>query len=221
MGRKKGKQPERSPPDWPSWEAEWLSASDPETMCKILGGLEYEAGYQTSTRKLRLFTVACLYRIRHVFNDERTSGLVGALEQVADDVITMEEFERMEAQASHPPNEDARDPDQDCPPAKRPAAGGCSALGFASAPPLHWWQTYVSAHWARDAAGEELTERPIQATILRELFGNPFRPVSLDPAWRTPTVTALATTAYEERTLPAATLDIDRLAVLADALEDA
>src|SRR5262249_33754766 len=49
----------------------------------------------------------------------------------------------------------------------------------------------------------------------------PFQPAILDPAGRTPTVTALATAAYEERPLPAVTLDPDRLAVLADALEDA
>ena len=62
--------------------------------------------------------------------------------------------------------------------------------------------------------------RPMMA-ILRCIFVNPFRPVSLDPAWRTPTVTALATATYEERILPAGTLDPDRLAVLADALEEA
>ena len=57
--------------------------------------------------------------------------------------------------------------------------------------------------------------------ILHDIFGNPFRPTALDPAWRTPTVTALATAAYEDRHLPAGTLDTQRLAVLADALEDA
>jgi hypothetical protein len=60
-----------------------------------------------------------------------------------------------------------------------------------------------------------------QCTLLRDIIGKPFSPVALDPAWRTSTVTALATAAYEERTLPAGTFDSDRLAVLADALEDA
>jgi len=60
-----------------------------------------------------------------------------------------------------------------------------------------------------------------QSNIVRCIFGNPFRPVALDPAWQTPTVTALATAAYDNRTLPTGTLDPDRLAVLADALEDA
>jgi hypothetical protein len=53
------------------------------------------------------------------------------------------------------------------------------------------------------------------------VFGNPFCPVSLDLTRRTPTVLALATLAYDERTLPSGNLEFDRLAVLADALEDA
>ena len=64
-------------------------------------------------------------------------------------------------------------------------------------------------------AGAEL------AGLLREVLGNPFRPVSLDPSWRTADVLSLAQAAYEERTLPAGTLEPARLALLADALEDA
>jgi hypothetical protein len=55
----------------------------------------------------------------------------------------------------------------------------------------------------------------------RCIFGNPFRPVSVNPAWLTPTVTNLATAAYEERALPSGELDTARLTVLADALEEA
>jgi hypothetical protein len=46
------------------------------------------------------------------------------------------------------------------------------------------------------------------------LFGNPFRPVSFDPTWRTPDVLRLASGIYEERAF-------DRLPYLADALEEA
>ncbi len=42
-----------------------------------------------------------------------------------------------------------------------------------------------------------------------------------EPAWLTPTVTSLAIAAYEERSLPSGELDTARLAILADALEDA
>jgi hypothetical protein len=64
-------------------------------------------------------------------------------------------------------------------------------------------------------------ERPVQARLIRCIFGNPFHPVQLHPAWRTPQMVALAQAAYDHRELPAGTLDNTRLAVLADALEDA
>jgi hypothetical protein len=79
-------------------------------------------------------------------------------------------------------------------------------------PPLHF-----DFYW-----GERGTEEAAcQARLVRELFGNPFFPVTILPAWLTPTVTRLAAVAYEERALPSGELDPVRLAVLADALEDA
>jgi hypothetical protein len=57
--------------------------------------------------------------------------------------------------------------------------------------------------------------------LVRELFGNPFLPVEVDPSWRTPLVLSLATAAYEERQLPEGALDNFRLAILSDALEEA
>jgi hypothetical protein len=65
---------------------------------------------------------------------------------------------------------------------------------------------------------EETTE---QVGIIRDVFGNPFRPVTLELAWRTSTVTSLVQMAYEERILPGGELDKQHLAVLGDALEEA
>jgi hypothetical protein len=64
-------------------------------------------------------------------------------------------------------------------------------------------------------------EEEAQAVLLRCIIGNPFRPVTASPSWRSPQVVALAQAAYEQRELPAGTLDTARLAVLADALEEA
>jgi hypothetical protein len=64
-------------------------------------------------------------------------------------------------------------------------------------------------------------ESKSQTTLLRDVFGNPFRPVAVDPSWLTSNVLSLATAAYEHRQLPTGTLDSARLAILADALEDA
>ena len=47
-----------------------------------------------------------------------------------------------------------------------------------------------------------------------EIFGNPFRPVTFDPAWRTSTVFALAQGIYDDKAF-------DRMPILADALQDA
>jgi hypothetical protein len=69
-------------------------------------------------------------------------------------------------------------------------------------------------------------KRDEQAGILRELFGPlPFRPLPpLTPSvlqWNGGTMKRLAEAAYEHRDMPAGTLDLGRLAVLADALEEA
>jgi hypothetical protein len=64
------------------------------------------------------------------------------------------------------------------------------------------------------ASGNEDRERLLQIHYLRDIFGNPFRPVALDPAWRTPAVTALAHGIYTDRRF-------DAMPILADALEEA
>jgi hypothetical protein len=63
---------------------------------------------------------------------------------------------------------------------------------------------------------EGLTEelQAEQSTFVRDIFGNPFRPVAVDPSWQTSTVVALANGVYQEKAF-------DRLPILADALEDA
>jgi hypothetical protein len=53
-----------------------------------------------------------------------------------------------------------------------------------------------------------------QCDLIRCILGNPFRPVALDPSWLTSTVIALARGVYADRAL-------DRLPILADALQDA
>jgi len=63
-------------------------------------------------------------------------------------------------------------------------------------------------------------EKAWQVHLLRDLFGSPFGP---PPALRAGggLIRGLAQAAYDERVLPEGTLNPDRLAVLADALEEA
>ncbi len=60
----------------------------------------------------------------------------------------------------------------------------------------------------------EATDIRLHLDLLRDLFGNPFRPVAVEIAERTPTVLALAEGIDNERAF-------DRLPILGDALEDA
>jgi hypothetical protein len=59
-----------------------------------------------------------------------------------------------------------------------------------------------------------LPEQALRARLLRDIFGNPFRPVAFAPEWRTDTVLALARQMYESR-------DFGAMPILADALQDA
>jgi hypothetical protein len=52
------------------------------------------------------------------------------------------------------------------------------------------------------------------AYYLRDIFGNPFRPVAFEPNWRTSTVVAIARSVYESR-------EFAPIPLLADALQDA
>jgi hypothetical protein len=53
----------------------------------------------------------------------------------------------------------------------------------------------------------------MQCDLLRDIFGNPFRPVNLDHSWLTPKTVGLAQAIYDQRTF-------DRMPILADALEE-
>jgi hypothetical protein len=72
---------------------------------------------------------------------------------------------------------------------------------------LHWQQ-------AENAFPEPSVEQRVQAAIFKDIFGNPFRPVTFDPRWRSEAAVSLARTAYDTR-------NFSLLPILADALEEA
>jgi hypothetical protein len=74
-----------------------------------------------------------------------------------------------------------------------------------------YWEK--AADWDRECA--------MLCHIVRDSFANVFQPVTLRASWRTSTVLELAKAAYQHRDLPAGNLEPARLAVLADALEEA
>jgi hypothetical protein len=71
----------------------------------------------------------------------------------------------------------------------------------------------VFTHLADRTIGQD-AEKQALAALLRDIVGNPFRPVAVESGWLTSTVTELARGIYEGRAF-------DRLPILADALQDA
>jgi hypothetical protein len=208
-------------------EKQWLASTDPNLMLEFLRG-------KAGDRKLRLFACACHRRVRHVSGDD--DGLPGAmdnLERYADGpagVWGPGAIEQAEEAMIGPGDRGWRSTPW-VEHASSYAAGlvtfpefrGLQAAEVAAFPGRS--EDPSAARTARDLAEAAYrravaAERGEQCRLLRDLF-NPFRPVSITTAWRTPPVVALAQAAYAERELPAGTLDLARLAVLADALEDA
>jgi hypothetical protein len=207
---------------WPEWEPLWLADNSVTSMCKTLGGMADQGGLLLSKRKLQLFAAACVRRIQHVFKDERNRRYIETVEELADGFITPEEGIRRWGCLVDPPNQDyPTDPaDPHYPREDNPGDCACTALGFASGE-MDEFGAYTAAGWAAGAADNPEKEAQIQVSLLRDIIGNPFRSVSIATDWLTPTVLALAQAAYDNRILPSGILDNARLAVLADALEDA
>ena len=73
-------------------------------------------------------------------------------------------------------------------------------------------ETHTAEHYVWDANYD--LQNPVQSDLVRDIFGNPFRPVVADPVWLTDTAVSLARGMYESR-------DFSAMPILADALQDA
>jgi hypothetical protein len=91
--------------------------------------------------------------------------------------------------------------------------------GLALANPVELWESIDVFGWGDPLAADRVDQyfgktSGNGCTVIRDVIGNPFSPVTVEPGWLTPTVTELARGIYEGRAF-------DRLPILADALQDA
>jgi hypothetical protein len=203
-------------------EQEWLNCTHPDLMLRFLYGLE------ASRRKLRLFGYSCFPAIRDLWRDKRVTEAVEIAERYADGLVSHGEKEKVRYWASSFSQED------DC---SDPGivASAVAALNH-NAETASWSlaeaEACVAAGWYKDdwqaARGSEkfLTMcdpagviardavRSVQCDRLHCIFGNPFRPLSVNPPWLTLAVVELAQAIYNDRAF-------DRMPSLADALEEA
>jgi hypothetical protein len=195
-------------------EAQWLACTDPEPMLDVLR-------CQASDRKLRLFACACCRLVWHLLSDEQSRNAVGVAERFADGNATDVELVESHHAAKRFRGPWFRDSEEMAADAAANAAQVVSNTVTSVASDV----VCAAMNWC-DHSGKaegDYDEAVIvhkQVLLIGDIFGNPFRPVSVSPAWQTPTVVSLAQAAYDERILPAGTLEPARLAVLADALEE-
>jgi hypothetical protein len=179
-------------------EAEWLMCTDPNAMLQFVKKT-------VSARKVRLFGVACCRRLVWLLlTDERSRKAVEVAEQFAEDGDCGVELARARHASHVAVNQHAKYRRR----ALRAAYGITHGDALTAAYDA-WQYAADSINKAHDLA--------IQADLLRDIIGNPFRPVALDPAWlqwNGGTVRKVAQAIYDDRAF-------DRLPILADALEEA
>jgi len=205
----------------PMTEQDWLEINDPRLMLEYLRG-------KASDRKLRLFACACCRQVWHLLTDKRSRLAVETAERYADGEATDAILAAVHNDASGA-RANAREPGWPNPGWRNSKWEAAGAADWATAIDDTLAVATYAAGSAREAAGIDsrygwATAKAKQAALLREIFDNPFRPMTGNSSWLTwhdRTVSRLAQAAYEERHLPEGTLDNSRLAVLADALEEA
>lgn len=196
-------------------ECEWLGYTDPTPMLKFVRG-------KASDRKLRLFACTCARRVWRRTGEASLPEEIGASERCAEGETSKEELRAIRS---------------------RLGSRGRYSAAWAANNALH----AVLEEGARDAAElavvyaadfvhfftaeqkgstdsgvrEEAVAREAELLELtagvHDIFGNPFRPARIDPAWlawNAGTVVGIAQAIYDDRAF-------DQIPILADALEEA
>jgi hypothetical protein len=193
-------------------EAEWLTATDSTLMVDFIQN-------SGSARKLRLFLVACARLVwdRMPVDDARQA--VELAERYADGLASEDERDRISKRLWSLP--------------LAGQAAGSYAVAVSSGATQHQFKDREGDYWAylcaqlavhRSATwritsratwyGARIATGAEQPRLLRDIFGNPFRPIQMEPGWVTADIIARATQMYDAR-------DFGAMPILADALQDA
>lgn len=196
-------------------EAEWLAFDDPIQTLRFFRFTERWQELTLTERKWRLLACAFCRHIWHLLPDELSRSTVEVCECYLDGLADPQplfarplwEQPYAENTIEHAAYSAAR------------SVGNCieqvTGPTGASAEERAARCACMYALRAGVLAGHsEAQEAKQHCLIIRDIFGNPFRPVGFAPEWRTDTATAIARQMYESR-------DFGTMPILADALQDA
>jgi hypothetical protein len=209
-------------------EKKWLKCKKPEPMLDFLDGI-------ASERKLRLFACFCCRQIWDSPLDKRSKKAVEIAERYADHEASKKDLRKAESMAKKILDAAQKDVDRYQQQWDQSSSEGWlddEAMGNMeeawerSEPAYACWLAASEFLDVADAIrcqelvanvecpgkDEHFEERC--ACFLRDIFGNPFRPVTLDSTWLTLTVTALAQAIYTDRSF-------SDMPILGDCLEEA
>jgi hypothetical protein len=182
-------------------ESEWSASDNPDAMFAHLGsGL--------SERKKRLFACACCRRLLRRIPDKRARRALEVSERYADGAASREQLGEAYSWAW-----EIFEPEE---PFTEAVERTCGEELKDVAEIAQEARLDPTLYDDPSPADRRFTkrERKAQADLIRDIFCGPGKPPAPDPGWLIPGVLALARGIYEEKAF-------DRLAVLADALEEA
>lgn len=210
-------------------EAEWETCRNPAAMVAYMDS-------RASARKRRLFPCACVRRVWSQLTDTPSCHAVEVAERFADGEATEAELQAAHAEAAGITHGVMSGANTAAPEATRDvAAPEVPGRVFS---PFNWvprltveaarfeaLRRAVASGRMRLPPGSREAEQAVQAELARCIFGNPFRPrLAFNPevlAHNDRSAVKLATVIYNERDPASGELGASRLAILADALEEA
>ncbi len=177
-----------------------------------------------SDRKFRLYACACCRRAEHLIDHAGIQELLVVVEDFADWLLGKETFKERVSQLRKgiggiTVSDAASNPAGAAREAVIRAAGFVVSYSreyyevLDDVPYPSWAAAYARYAVAGTDNKQEQEQEREQLRLLRDIFGNPFRPVAFDPAWRTSTAVAIAQGMYDSR-------DFNAMPILADALQD-
>jgi hypothetical protein len=213
-------------------ESLWSDGQHPDwALYPIIGGQLPGA----TNRKLRLLAAARCRRVWHLL-DEHGRAAVEAAERYADGLIDAAALAAVRAEAvlaagrSYLPSARARWTVRVA--AGRPAAAAPHGRVLSGSVPS---SSESGRLWGRERGAFDVVDVPLalegtdddraaHRRLLHDVFGDPFRPAGADPAWLLADdglIPKLAQAIYDEPESPSGRLDVTRLSILGDALEEA
>jgi hypothetical protein len=190
-------------------EAEWLACDEPWQMVRWIKRV-------ISPRQFRLYVCGSCRASWDELTPAAIQSVVAVLERGADGLAGEEELQAAWTTAQNEVErlwsvmEETSGGWRNSLVPQLHALNGALASAFRTPPNPESWQAH-----------RRYVRSKLECHLLRDIFGNPFRPTSIATAWLTTDAVGIARVAYEDRALPAGTLSPVRLLILADALEEA